>query len=93
MEIAEYYRGKKTGKGHELRVDERQNEIVIWYLFWGEHEGIDNHHHMGVARVRREGDAYLVGWLRDTQQRPYRNQRFANSDDLFSALDAEIAKR
>lgn len=94
MGIAERYRGKKTGKGHELKVDERENEIVIWYLFWGEYQGTDNYHHLGVARIRREGDAYLVvTWLHGTEQEANGRDRFANSEDLFSALDAEIAKR
>jgi hypothetical protein len=93
IKIVERYRGMKTPKGHDLCVDERENEIVIWYLFWGEYHGMNAHHHMGVARIRDEDGRYVVGWLRGTEQESYRTEIFTSLEKLFSALDVEIAKR
>lgn len=91
--IIERYKDMKTPKGHELRVYEKDNEIALWYLFWDEYRGVDNHHHMGIAKISYEDDKYVVGWLRNTDQEPYRMQSFTNINDLFNALDEEIAKR
>ena len=38
------YKDMKTGKGHEIRVDLRKNELILWYLYWGEYQGVDDHH-------------------------------------------------
>ena len=89
--IIEKYQGMTTPAGHELRVDEiDEQKIIIWYLFWGEYQGIDDHHHMGVARIREENGKYFVEWLRGTEQVPYQTETFTNSEDVFSALDARI---
>jgi hypothetical protein len=92
-QIVERYRHKKTGNGHELKVDKLNNEVLIWYLLWGEYQGNDNHHHMGLARICYDTGIYLVGWLRGIEQESYSKQPFADLEDLFLALDAEIAER
>ena len=92
-EIADRYRGKITESGHELRVDERNGEIIIWYLFWGEYQGVEDHHHMGIARIRRERDQFVVDFLRGIDQHPHTTRRYPSTDGLFADLDEEIASR
>jgi hypothetical protein len=87
------YRNTKTGKGHELRVEERSGGTMLWFLYWGEYRGVDDHHHMGIAHVSQKDDAYTVGWLRGTEKTPFQTQGYPNLDALFFALDEEIAKR
>ena len=89
-EIVERYKGKTTPKGHELRVDEKQNEAILWYLYWGEYQGVDDYHHMGIARIRREGNQYVVGLLRATEQQPYTTRSYSSAEEMFAELDREI---
>lgn len=91
--IVNRYKSAKTPKGHELRVDEKGNEIIIWYLFWGEYAGVDDHHHMGIARVRAENDGFVIGWLRGIEQQPYKTERVMDLNELFAKIDAEIKTR
>jgi len=92
-EIVQRYRGTKTPRGHELRVDERGHEAIIWYLFWGEFAGVDGHHHMGIARVRSSGSGFVIGWLLGTDQEPYRSEQVTDLKELYARIDAEIANR
>lgn len=87
QEIIGRYQGKKTAQGHELRVDGDQEQAVIWFLYWGEYQGVDAHHHVGIARVRRDGAGYRVGWLRGTETRPYDETDYAGADEMFAAID------
>jgi hypothetical protein len=48
---------------------------------------------MGIARVSRKDDAYIAGWLRDTEQTPFQTQEYPALEALFFALDEEIARR
>jgi len=92
-EIVRRYRGVRTPAGHELRVDLRDNEVVLWYLFWGEYRGVDDHHHFGVARVRRDGSKYVIGWMHGTEQEPRHTELVSGMDDVFKKLDDEISRR
>ena len=87
------YRNAKTGKGHELRIDERPVSTLLWFLFWGEYRGVDDHHHMGIADVSQKDNAYIVGWFQGTEKTPFQTQEYPTLETLFSALDEEIAKR
>lgn len=92
-EIVKHYRDSKTPHGHELRVDERDDETIIWYLYWGEYGGVDDHHHMGIARVRSAGSGFEIGWLHGTDQEPYRTEQVTDLKELYAKIDAEIANR
>ena len=92
-EIVKHYRDSKTPHGHKLRVDVHDHEAIIWYLFWGESDGVDDHHHMGIARVRSSGSGFEIAWLHGTDQEPYRTERVIDSKELYAKIDAEIASR
>lgn len=85
------YKDMKTGKGHEIRVDLRKNELILWYLYWGEYQGVDDHHHMGIARISKDGDTFVVGWLQGTDQKSHSTDRYTDRKKMFSALDEKIA--
>jgi hypothetical protein len=91
--IAERYRNQKTPKGHDLRVDEVGDGCIIWYLFWGEYRGVDDHHHMGIAKVRRSGEGYELGVLHGLQQEPDDYEAVQDFDALVARLDEEVARR
>jgi len=93
QEIVERYRGKTTPKGHELSVDEEPNEATLWYLYWGTYQGVDDHHHIGIARIKREGDRYVVGLLRGVEQRSHTMRFYSNAEEMFAELDREIETR
>lgn len=92
-EIVQRYRGTKTPRGHELVVDMREHEAIIWYLFWGEHAGVVDHHHMGIACVRSIGSWFVIEWLHGTDQEPYRSEEVTNLKELYARIDTEIANR
>ena len=87
------YRGKTTPKGHELRVDESTNQIIIWYLHWGDYKGTDAHHHMGIAIVRFDTQGYSVGTLNGTETSPRSWQTCNNPDDVITQIDKVVAER
>ena len=91
--IARHCRGKSTGSGHEIRVDEHGDELIIWYLHWGKYRGVDGHHHLGIARVRRHGDEIALGLLEGTEQAPHKTQTFGSISEACVALDNLIASR
>ena len=93
QEITKRYKGKTTGKGHDIRIDESKNGLILWFLYWGEYEGVDAHHHMGIAYISKSQNGYSVGWLKGTEQQPYSTDEFSTIDDLFTALDDAIAKK
>ena len=92
-EVVERYKGKTTPRGHELRVDENQNGATLWYLYWGRYQGVDDHHHMGIAKIRRAGNQYVVSLLRGTEQQPYTTRSYSNAEEMFAELDREIETR
>lgn len=92
-ELVERYSDKKTGKVHEVRVDEEGDRVVLWYLYWGEYRGVDDHHHMGIAEVRETKQGYTLGFLHGTEQRPDQFRNLASIHEVFAALDEEIARR
>ena len=51
---------------------------------------VDDHHHMGIARIRREGNQYVVGLLRATEQQPYTTRSYSSAEEMFAELDREI---
>jgi len=85
-QIADRYKGKKTPKGHELRVEWVDAEATISYIV-GAPDGTDTH--LGIAHVGREGD----GWVVRFESRPHETQRYSNREGLYAALDEEIATR
>lgn len=91
--IVQRYKGAKTPRGHELRVDERGDEVIIWYLFWGEYAGVDDHHHMGIARVHAIENGFKIGWLRGTDQEPYQTEQVTDLSELYAKIDTEIENR
>jgi hypothetical protein len=92
-EIARRYEGTATAKGHEIRVDRRPGEVELWYRYRGERDGVHGRHHMGIARVQKQADVYLVGWLRGTEERPYESYTYWDIDQVFGSLDKVIAMR
>ena len=93
--IKELCKGRTTGKtGHEIEVDDLSDKgrIDIWYKLWGEYKGEDDLHHMGIAQVKKENGTYSVGWLRDTEQEPYRTDQYSSEQKMLDTLDREIAK-
>lgn len=92
-DILARYGNAKTGTGHELRVDERSGGAMLWFLYWGEYRGVDDHHHMGIAHVSQKDGVYVVGWFRGTEKTPFRTQEYPTLETLFPSLDEEIAKR
>jgi hypothetical protein len=92
-QIVERYEGKTTAKGRVIRVDRHPGEILLWYLHRGEHDGVHGRHHMGIARILRQGDVYLVGWLRGTEERAYETYSYWDIDKVFGSLDRVIAGR
>jgi len=92
-EIIQRYKDTKTPRGNELRVDENGDETIIWYLFWGEYAGVDDHHHMGIARVIPTGNGFKIGWLRGTDQKPYESEQVKDLNELYATLDSVIANR
>lgn len=91
--IVERYEGKTTANGREIRVDRHPGEVVLWYLYRGEHDGVHGRHHMGIARVLKQADVYFVGWLRDLEERPYETYSYWDMDKVFASLDRVIASR
>ena len=92
-EIVKRYHGVRTPGGQELRVDVRGQEATIWYLFWGEYQGIDDHYHFGIARVRPDGTGFVIGWMQGTEQEPYESDRVQDLNALIAKLDSQIASR
>jgi len=92
--IVERYKGQSTGKGHEIRIDPaRDGSVMLWYLFWGEYQGVDEHHHMGIARIRAEGDSYIVDLYEGNSQEPFEMRKCRDRDSAFAVIDAEIARK
>jgi hypothetical protein len=92
-EIIERYEGMTTPQGHAIRVDRRPNEVVLWSLHRGELDGVHGRHRMGIARVEKQADVYLVGWLRGTEEGAYENYSYWDLDEVFGSLDRVIASR
>jgi hypothetical protein len=91
--IVERYEGMTTAKGHEIRVDRHPGEVGLWCLHQGEHDGGPGRHHMGIARVFKQGDVYLVGWLRGAGERASENDSDWDTNKVFGPLDKVIASR
>jgi hypothetical protein len=91
--IVERYEGMTTAKGRRIRVDRHPGEVVLWYLHRGEHDGVYGRHHMGIARILKQADVYLVGWLRDLEERPYQSYTYWDINRVFESLDKVIASR
>jgi hypothetical protein len=92
-ELLERYRGKKTGTGHDIRVDERRDGITLWYLHWGEYQGVEAHHHLGIARVKCNEQGYWLGAMRGLDRQPVELKPFSSLELLCSELDRLIAAR
>ncbi len=87
--VKELCKGRTTGKtGHDIEVDDRSDKgrIDIWYKLWDEYKGV-------IARVKKENGTYSVGWLRETEQEPFRTDQYSSEQKMLDALDREIAKR
>lgn len=93
QEIVERYEGMTTARGHEVRVERHPGEVLLWYLQRGERDGVYGRHHMGIARILKQADVYLVGWLRGTEERPYENFSYWDVNKVFGSLDEVIASR
>ena len=92
--IAERYKGNTTGTRHEIRIDPaRDGSVMLWYLFWGEYQGVANHHHLGIARVRAEGDSYIVERYEGNCQEPFETRKFRDRESVFAIIDADIARK
>lgn len=89
--IIEHYAGMTTAKGHRIRFERYPGEVVLWYLRRGELDGVYGRHRMGIARVQKQADVYLVGWLRGTGERPYENRLYWDLKKVFGSLDQIIA--
>jgi hypothetical protein len=59
----------------------------------GDHQGVYGRHRMGIARVEKQADIYLVGWLQGTGQRAYESCSYWDIDKAFGSLDRVIASR
>lgn len=92
-EIIDRYEGTTTAKGHEIHVDRNPGEVVLWYLDRGEHDGGPGRHHMGIARILKQANVYLVGWLRGNEERSYANFSYWDINKVFGSLDEVIAGR
>lgn len=92
-EIARKYEGTSTARGHEIRVDHRPGEVELWYRYRGELDGVHGGHHMGIARVQKQADVYIVGWLRGTAERAYESQVYWDIHQVYGSLDKIIALR
>lgn len=93
QEVVDRYRNRNTRSGFGLRVDDKNGELVIWYMHWGELNGVDAHHHMGIARIRKQGNKYAVGWFRGEDPMEYKTDHYASEAALYQALDQEIENR
>jgi hypothetical protein len=94
QQLADKYRDKKTPKGHDLRVDlHRDGTATIWFLLWGEYQGKDGHHHMGIATVRPEKTGFSVGTHRGNEQMPGSWKTVATMDELIAAIDKLVGER
>ena len=91
--ISDRYEGKKTPKGHRLRVTEHDDALTVWYLYWGELAGADDHHHIGIARVQRAENGFTVGWFAGLEQEPCRTETHDDIESVFAAIDAAIDDR
>jgi hypothetical protein len=91
--IIDRYKGTRTPKGHDLRVDENPDGVTIWILFWGEYEGLDDHHHLGVARVRRERGKLALGVYRGKEQEPSTTRLYDSEEEVVAEIDKLVAQR
>lgn len=91
--ILDRYKGKHTPKGHDIRVDEDPDGVTLWYLYWGEYEGRDDHHHFGIARVRREKDKYALGTFHATEQEPGATRLYDTEEEVMAEIDKLLAQR
>jgi len=92
-EIVERYVGAMTASGHEIRVDQDPGGLVLWYPLRGMRDGVYARHHMGIARVRKQADVYVVGWLRGTEERACESRLYWDLGKVFASLDEVIASR
>jgi hypothetical protein len=92
--IVDRYQDKTTPNGnHKLKVDLRGASTYVWYLYWGEYAGKDDHHHFGIARITPIDSRFKIDWYRKTEKEPYRSQEVADIETVYSLVDAEIATR
>jgi len=92
--IVERYKGRSTEAGHEVRIDRaRDGSVMLWYLLWGEYQGLDDHHHMGIARVRAGGGCFTVDLYEGNCQEPVETRQCRDSEGVFAVIDAEIARK
>lgn len=92
--IIKHYEGKRSQRGHEVRVNgSPRGGLLVWFLHWGEYQGIDAHHHVGIARVEQDGDTYRVGWFRGTEQTPFDETEYTDLERMFADVDAAIETR
>jgi len=90
------YLGRKTGRGHDIIINpvpHNSNAVMLYYLFWGEYQGIDDHHHMGIARIRATGTRYAVDLFAGNEPQPYDTKEYSDIDTALAIVDAEVTKK
>ena len=90
--IIDRYKGKRTSKGH-FACNDDPDGLTIWNLFWGEYEGVDVHHHLGVARVRREKGKLALGVYRGKDQDPSPTRQYDSEEEVVAEIDKLVAQR
>jgi hypothetical protein len=94
QQIMDRYRDEKTPKGHDIRVDsQKDGGAIVWYLHWGEYQGVDGHHDMGIATVRPEKSGFGVGTLHGVEQTPYTWKTVKTMSDVFATIDKLVSDR
>jgi hypothetical protein len=92
--LIHHFKGQKTASGHDVQAHKRDVRVLVWYLYWGEYQGVDRGHHMGIAVIAKKADSsYEVGWFRGNEQRHFRTSEYATEEAMIEAIDAEIATR
>jgi hypothetical protein len=69
--------GFKTKSGHDLRFDISDNNMVIWFLHWGDD---DKHIKVGIARIEKVDSKYIVKWFSDNETNPWFKECVAEPD-------------
>ena len=87
-QIEKQYKDTKTKNGHEIRVDERNSKITIWFP---NHTEIGEEPiHIGIAQITENKNEIKVGWFEKDQHEPSSFSYFKNLQEAFDAIDERI---
>ena len=87
------YANKTTNKGHVVKVDVTEMSASLWYLYWGEYKGVNDHHHFGIARITNLRDRYGVEWFDGTNTVPVSTDSFSTIEDVHLAIKNCLDRR